>query len=465
MHLLGEMARAYFVVSDLHLCDIEEHPDGWKAYKSARFSFDRELDAQVEAFLADGGPDDERIVVLNGDIIDFDLVTATPEDAPFRVSAVERRRGMAATEPKSRWKLERILQDHPVFVGTLVRILAAGGRIVYVMGNHDMEFHFDGVKQALLDAVEARARADALEVDIARLRFEPWFFHVEGEIYVEHGQQYDYYTSFRYVLSPTVGRKRPRLALPMGNLSNRELMSEMGFFNPHASDYILNVYRYVTHWLRHYAFSSRNMLTRWLFGSFTVLGMLLRQKSILHRHPPDHETRLRELAERIDLPLAQVRALHALQAQPIINRWYRVVREFWIDRLVVAVVMTGSTIALALLPVPLWVKLMVPLSTFPLLFLIYEWFAHGDTIFSAEERSGHYAREIASIVSTQVVTFGHSHKPMTIPVAPGVTYVNTGTWAPVWVGDDEHALVPGLRNILTVRCDGGEAEVSLRSLT
>lgn len=456
------MARAYFVVSDLHLCDVEDHADGWKAYKSTKFLFDDALRRAVDSFLAEGDADDERVIVLNGDIIDFDLVTASPEDPPWPVTLAERRAGMAPTEPKSVWKLQRVLGDHPGFVGMLAAVMAGGHRVVYVMGNHDREFHFEGVQACLRGAVAAHALAHDTKIDHGLLSFAPWFFYVPGEIYVEHGQQYDYYTSFRYILAPLVpGRREPMLALPMGNLSNRELMSEMGFFNPHASDYILNVYRYVTHWLRHYAFSRRNIATRWFFGSFRVLLQLLRNKGAMQRHPPDHDALLAEFAQQTGLSVADVIALDNLKRQPITNRWYRVVREFWIDRLILGALMTGGTILLALSPIPLWVKLMVPLSSFPLLYLIYEWFAHGETIFSAEHQAGEYARAIAELVDTRVVTFGHSHTPLAFPVRAGVTYVNTGTWAPVWCHDQE--LAPGLRNVLIARFGDGPPEIALHS--
>ena len=456
--------RAYFVVSDLHLCDVEEHADGWKSYKSRRFVFDEALAEAVDEFLAAHADTDDCVVVLNGDILDFDLVTATPDPAPWPVSAAERRRGMDATDEKSVWKLRRMLEDHPDFVAMLARVIAAGHRVVYVMGNHDRELHFPPVREAFARAVNDRADDLGLAHDPTRLTFEPWFFYVPDEIYVEHGQQYDYYTSFRYLLSPTIpGRKRPTLALPMGNLSNRELMSEMGFFNPHASDYILNVYRYILHWLRHYAFSRRNIAIPWLIGSFVVMVKLLRTKGALQRRPPDHDADLVALAERVGLPADTVRRLDALKRQPITTRWYRVVREFWIDRVVVAALMTSGTVALALTPIPLWIKLMVPLSTFPLLFLIYEWFAHGETVFSAEDDAVGYARTIAALLPTPVVTFGHSHTPVVVPLRAGVTYANTGTWAPVWSRGDDQALVPGLRNVLVVEVDGAHVRAALQS--
>lgn len=457
------MVREYYVISDLHLCDVEEHRDGWKAYKSARFVFDEELAAVLAELLVRDEATDEKIVVLNGDIIDFDLVTVTPEDPPWPVSWSERRRGMDPTEDKSVWKLRRVLDDHPAFLSMLVQVLEAGHRIVYVLGNHDRELHFAAVRQAFVEAVAARAQTESVTIDLGRMTFEPWFFHVPGEIYVEHGQQYDYYTSFRYILAPTVpGRPEPTLALPMGNLSNRQLLTEMGFFNPHASDYILNVYRYFTHWLRHYAFSRRGMAIRWLAGSVVVMIRLLRNKAALERRPPDHERLLGELAERIGMEPSTIQALDRLKRAPITNRWYRVMREFWIDRVIVAIVMIGITLTLAASPIPLWIKLMVPLTTLPLLFAVYESFAHGETIFSAEHEASEYARAIARLLSVPVVTFGHSHAPLVVPLGKGATYVNTGTWAPIWTPRDQ-TLIPGLRNVLVVRLEDGEASLSLRS--
>jgi len=70
---------------------------------------------------------------------------------------------------------------------------------------------------------------------VAALQFEPWFYFVAGEIYAEHGHQFDPTTRSRTPLAPNGLQSRgPMLALPMGNLSNRYLMPRMGFFNPHA---------------------------------------------------------------------------------------------------------------------------------------------------------------------------------------------------------------------------------------
>jgi UDP-2,3-diacylglucosamine pyrophosphatase LpxH len=444
------MANRYLVLSDIHLCDMEDHADGWKAHKSRRFQFDEELESLVTAFEARAAPGDALTLVLNGDILDFDLVTAVPENPPWPVRRSERRYGLDATGPKSAWKLRYILGHHPRFAAILARFLAAGHQIVYLLGNHDRELHFPEVRQAFVEEVERAARALGLVgVRADAIRFEPWFFYVPGEIYVEHGQQYDYYSSFRNLLEPVVPTRRgPVLDLPMGNLTNRIFLSRMGYFNPHGSNYILNFFRYIHHWLKYYAFTRHSLVFPWLWGSVVVMLTLLWRRKRILQVPRGYEDRLRQAAKRAGVPLETVQAINRLQRLPIIHKFYRIVREFWIDRVFIAILMTGGTIALALGPVPLWVKLMVPLTAFPLLYSLYEWLAQGESVFTAEHEIPKYARQIAELTGVKVVTFGHTHRPRLIPLARDTTFVDTGSWAPVLEGESLEVLAPGYRNYL-----------------
>lgn len=459
-------ARAsYLVVSDLHLCDVEDNAGGWKVYKRSRFVYDREFAALLK-MARDGANGAPLTLVLNGDIVDFDLVTAVPDDPPWSVSLSERARGLDATEEKSAWKLSRVLDFHPVLLDALADLIAAGHRIVYVVGNHDREIHFPAVRETLWQALRDRLTTRGPKLVDDSLRFEEWFFHVPGEIYVEHGQQYDPYTSFFRLFSPTV--KLPlggeQLALPMGNLSNRYLMTRMGFFNPHASDYILNFFSYIAHWLRHYALSKRSLFLTYLVGSFVVVWKLVKVRPLLLLKPADLGERLREVADRMGIAPETARAIYALQRPPIITRFYRILREFWIDRLAIAMFMTFGTLVLALLPVPLWVKIMVPCSTFPLLFLIYEWAARGESIFTIERRFPNVARAIAALLPVKVVALGHTHVPRLIPIHKGAVFVDTGTWAPITQKVRPDMLAPGFRNYLWVTFgDGGEPVVRFGS--
>ena len=455
----------YLVVSDMHLCDVEEHPDGWKRYKARKFLVDDEFRDLVQEVATETAEDKSLVLVLNGDIIDFDLVTACPDDPPWPTTRRERFVGLKPTEAKSVWKLQWILGDHPVFVEALTRFVAAGHTIVYVLGNHDRELHFPKVKAAFFDAMQACANEKGLEIPDEPIHFEPWFYHVPGEIFAEHGQQYDFYCSYRYILNPVFESRagEPTIALPMGNLSNRNLMGGMGFFNPHGTDYILGAFAYVGHWLKHYAFTRRSIIWRWLVGSLVTLFALLAVKKQLLAHPPEgYEEAIADEAERSGLSHEAMAALIELQRPPITQRVFKILREFWIDRLLLTSVLVGGTVALALTPIPLWIKLMVPLSCFPLLLFIYEQVISGDTAANVDAKIHANASKIASVVPTKLITIGHTHIPHTFPLGRGVTFANTGTWAPIW----DHtgtALAPGLRNYLIVDFVGGEIFVDLDS--
>jgi hypothetical protein len=292
-------AHHYLVVSDLHLCDVEDHPDGWKRHKSSDWVFDDELDALVARFETRLAPGDRFTYVLNGDIFDFDLVTALPSPPPWPVRRLERLYGLDPSEPKSVWKLERILDDHPGFVATLGRLVAHGHDVVVTVGNHDRELWFEAVAEVLRQRVLAVAGPEG-DAPRGSVRVEPWFFHVQGEIFIEHGHQYDYYSSFRYNLEPIVQRHgETQIALSTGNLSNRFLLSNIGFFNPHATDFILSGLGYIRHWLRHYAFTRRMLILTWLLGSLRALLVLLATRARIERNPPrDYDRHIRAAAQR-----------------------------------------------------------------------------------------------------------------------------------------------------------------------
>jgi len=441
----------YLVVSDLHLCDIEDHADGWKRHKSSAWVYDDHLDDMVASFEARLAPGDGFTFVLNGDIFDFDLVTAVPDPAPFPVRPIEHRYGLDATAAKSAWKLERILSDHSRFVATLARLIERGHDVVVTMGNHDRELWFAEVQAVLREHVARACPPPDDSRPRGELVLEPWFFHVDGEIYVEHGHQYDFYSSYRYNLEPIVNRGgEDHVALSTGNLSNRYLLSNIGYFNPHATDFILGAFGYLRHWLRHYAFSRRMLILTWLIGSLRALVALFATRARLERHPPkDYVRHIHAAADRHRLAPATAEALYALRKEPITMRFYKIVREFWIDRLLLALLMTAGTVALALSGAALWVKLSVPLLAFPLTWFLYQWVAGNENALTVEHRSHLFALDIARILPVRAVVFGHTHAPAVMPLAHGVSFANSGTWAPTW--DPQLQPLPGLRNYVHVR--------------
>lgn len=452
----------YLVVSDLHLADIEDHADGWKRHKGSAAVFTRELDTMVDDHLGKVEGGDTFTFVLNGDIFDFDLVTAFPDDGSLGpLSATERRYGLDATAAKSRWKLDLILDHHPAFMATLGRLVATGHKVVLVAGNHDRELCFEDVAERFVQRVLEVAGVPTTARD--RVQVEPWFFHVPGEIYVEHGHQYDHYSSYTHNVDPTYDKGGERhLALCTGNLSNRYLLSKIGFFNPHATDFILSAGGYLAHWWRHYALTRRSLVFNWLLGSLRALFALLAIHRAQHRSPPpDYAAKVVAAGRRYGLDADTSERLHALRSPPVTTRFGKIVREFWIDRVLLSASLTGATVALALSPAALWVKLVVPLLAFPLFWFLYGWFVGNQNALTTGYRTLENARRIAELVDTPVIVFGHTHDSELVPLGRGLTYANSGTWAPSW--DASGRPTPGRETFVSVRACAGRCNANVGS--
>lgn len=456
------MADRYLVVSDLHLCDVEEHADGWRYYKSARYGFDGPFSELLSWFQRGvAGPGARRgrdTLVLNGDIFDFDLVSALPSEPPWPVSWFERRYGLNPTPEKSAWKLRLVLEHHPLFVEALASFIAGGGRVVYVLGNHDRELHFAAVRQVLVEAIGEALHRLGHAWDGEGLEFEPWFFHVPGALYVEHGNQYDAFSSYRDVLRPafTVRGEEEMLSLPMGNLSNRCLLGRMGSFNPFSDDYLRTGAGYIRHWLRHGSVSRGGLFRDWLSGSVVVMATMLRRRRLEDREPAPvgDDEHLERLARQRRLSPDQIRMLLALQCPPVSTRRFAALRKLWLDRLLFGAVAALGTAGLAATATPLWVRLGAPAFIIPLLYALYERVAGEEPEPEELQHITDRAEVIARLLGVPLVVFGHDHKPRQVTLPSGSTFVDCGAWAPI-TDDVARALVPGFRNFLELMVDRG----------
>jgi UDP-2,3-diacylglucosamine pyrophosphatase LpxH len=459
-------ARRYLIVSDTHLCDVEDHHDGWKRYKSAAFLRDGDLHALLERFMAQRQDGEELALVLNGDIFDFCVTTCVPDEPPWPVRRHERTRGLEPTEAKALWKLDLILEQHPDFVTALANYVGRGHRLVYVLGNHDHELHWPSLQRVLVDAIRARVASLGLACSEAPIRFEPWFYYDEGGLYVEHGHQYDIYSSFPHILCPTAQLGGEEiLALPLGGFSNRYLVSILGFFNPRSTDYICNVPGYFAHWLRFYAFTRRSILFGWLLGTLMVLVRVMRLRFMLWKQSAQHAQAMVDTALRFGLPWPALWQIDQLKPIPIYFRTFRILREFWLDRVGLALGLL-ALIMVAVAQAPFSPLLTLgTLSLFSLVAVVaYERTVATSGVFTVNEEAPEYARAITELLPVKVVVLGHTHQPSFVQLTKDSYFVNTGTWAPMftwrhWLGPD-----PGARHALFVTLDGGAVDLDLQVL-
>lgn len=408
------------VISDIHLCEVERTNGLWMRYRQAAFSPDSELAAMI-AELRRQVRGEPLTFVLNGDVFDFDAPRVIDEESVFH--------DLPRTAENAVTMMGAILDDHPIVIDALGQLLAEGHTVVFISGNHDVQLTLPAVRALLTSRLVAAASANSVRSDEgdealrARVAYRAWFHKTDDGIVIEHGNQYDAFCSYRYPMAP-FGRDTREIQPTMGSLATRNLISRMGYFNPHVdSSFMLSAPGYLLHWARYYLFSRRSLALAWMHGAVRTLLELLRVRD------PGTRVRRREniatAAKETGAPLGRV-ARHARLAQgPAEDRLDLVIRELWVDRaaLLSAVVLVGLVwFMVASGP------LLAGMALAPMLFVGYEFFVPKtplDATWRAVQRA---ARKVADIHRAKAVVFGHTHQPEGVWNG-GVFLGNTGSWS------------------------------------
>lgn len=403
------MAQRHVVVlSDLHLWQTTDSDDLWMRYRHRRFQPDTQL-ARLFSLLGERIPPGALELVLNGDIFDFDVPPifagqATSERSP-------------RTEAPAIERLRAILADHASFVFAVAKLLLLKHRVVFVIGNHDIQLHFAGVRDVLRQhLLAACAQLDPRldEHDQARLydqiEIHSWFYRSSGGIHIEHGQQYDPYCSVSDPVWPF--HVDGSLHNTVGTLVLEHVVGKLGYFNPNVErSYLLTTRQYLDHWLKYYWGSPRSLLRTFFFGSLRILFELLSENGICGRGPRAPELQ------------AADEAAHA----SLFEHWdiRATLRILHMDRMLLWLALLVSAVLACLSPLA---GLCLSLLVLGLYRALYPQRSHETAAVFMESQKT--ARRIACIYGARAVVFGHSHEP-SAHVEGGVFYGNSGTWVPM----------------------------------
>lgn len=431
---LGVSPVETIVLSDLHLADAEvDDPRRplWKAYKRADYFCDADFAALLAHLLATREAPLE--LVLNGDILDFDMVTKLPkpEEAEGKVSWLARQRGLSSEAWMSVFKLDVILNDHPLWCESLRRFVEAGHRVVFIIGNHDLELHWPEVKALL------RRRIGLAPEDESRLVICDWFYLSEGDSLITHGHVYDPHCAPRSVIEPFVRvRGRKRVQLPFGDMASRYMINGMGYLNPHAVDnYIMSAFQYVGFYLRYMLRGQPFLLFSWFWSAIATLAVSMREQwAPTIRQPLEINPRVRDIAERAKADPDMVHSLHALNVEPSAADPYVIISELWLDRglmfLFICFLATQAVLAVNVVwPISPWWGLLVFLLLFPL-FVLYA-STRKSRVFSEPLLTEERADLIQAITGAHQVVLGHTHVPELRQVGP-LCVLNSGSWSPAF---------------------------------
>jgi Calcineurin-like phosphoesterase len=420
--------RHTVVLSDVHLS--QAHPEDpsdplWMRYRRRAYHPDEDLLALVDHLLATRG--EEAIeLVWNGDVFDFDAPWVKGGESSFDEFPSDEA-GCAA-------HLARILADHPVWMRAAARLLGAGAghRLLIVSGNHDVELCWPAVRRAFREALARAAELEGRPLDAAalaeRVRFRAWFHVTEDGIYLEHGSQYDVFSSVRYAMLPLT-RERRAIHPQLGKLAFKRTGARMGYFNPYYEEtFYLGLPGYLKHWLRYYARSRRHIVRTWLQGSVRTAAEIWR-----HRHREDWSLENRALA-RAETGASDeaVDRTFALGARPAERTMLPILRELWLDRIaLLAVALAAPLLTLALggaRPALFTLAAVVALAA------VYERVTPKPDLRTYDSAPVE-VKQLFAIHGARAVCLGHTHRPSGVwegDAAAPRFLGNSGSWCPAF---------------------------------
>lgn len=418
---LGEpraMRRRTIVLSDVHLS--QAHPDDpedplWMSYRRREHHPDADFAALVDELLARYRGDDLELC-FNGDVLDF--------DAPWVKDGVSSFDEFPLDDEGCAGQAARIVADHEVWFRAVGRLLCAGHRVLFLSGNHDIELYWPGVRRAIRGALGRLTGLEAEELE-QRVRFRAWFHVTEDRIYLEHGSQYDHLNCARHAMLPLTAA-RDWIQPECGKLAFKRTGSRMGYFNPYYEEtFYMGLFGYLAHFNRFYARSKhRHIFRTWFLGSVATALEVWK-----HRGDDAHVDEANALAMReTGATLEQVRATQALRAEPGENTMIPILRELWLDRiLLIGVVVLLSSLAFLVGGVRIG-RLVTPALL--LLFIVYEVVTPKPDIRTYDSAPPE-VRGIFWIHGVRAICMGHTHRPFSVWDDEGF-YGNSGSWCPAF---------------------------------
>jgi UDP-2,3-diacylglucosamine pyrophosphatase LpxH len=409
------------VVSDLHVGS-GIGPDG--RYCGTENFFCDGAFARFLRQMHDEAGERGAVLVINGDLVDFLRITEIPdrgddlerwrsllaaigiersvEDLRGSIAAKERRYGLRTDDYKSVWKLDVAMRGHPELFDALAWWVGEGGAIIITKGNHDLEWYWPAVRNALrlllarrLAALDGRPLDAALLEDVvARLRFIDAAVTIDGEVRIEHGHLHDNYGR---VIGGAVLPGGRELNIPFGSFINRYLLNRLE--------------------------SSYSFLDN-IRPQADILPVLMRERfplalSVLFRHLPllfftVRKRYYRYMLRRV-VPFVIALALPILLIILWQQEWLRDLltrhgtpRSFLEDRAFeVLQYVAGPLLAYIVSRLFAWLQLAEP-----------------DTLSDVAEEM--MKRDDAP----PIITFGHTHNPDQFTIG-GKWFYNTGTWIPI----------------------------------
>lgn len=427
----------YLIFSDVHLgADLVQHVRPWTRERLKQIArIDRDLASMLDWYREHRDPERPWRLIIAGDLVDFIGMSIAPlEGAPLAsaLSAEEELNGLGSSRDRAVAKMRAVARRHGLVFEKLARFVADGHSLVLVRGNHDIDFHWDEARAAFVEAIVERAGEERREELAGRIEFHPWFYYVEGLLYVEHGHQYDELCSYPHLLAPVLPHDPKQISWSLSDVLLRFVVrptpgvGSEGHEHHGALDYIrlafaLGIVGMIRLGQRYLRAGAHALRTTW---SYVGSGP--------SRIAAEHERALELLSTQTRLGVERLRALAALAPPSATSRPMAILRSLMLDRVALVAISTLVLVSVFGLhlafDIGLLTAALVATPTLASAVGLAIWSSRFRVIdpSDAMRRS---AESIARMLPVLYVVMGHTHQPVVQSLAPNTTYVNVGNWA------------------------------------
>ena len=447
----------YLLFSDIHLgADLVQHVRPWTAerlLKPARA--DDDIPPMLDWYRENRDPDRPWCLVIAGDMVDFIGMSISPQqDRPLRTALndEEEVHGLGSAPDHGALKMHAVARRHPTVFRALARFVEAGNHLVVVRGNHDVDFHWDEVQKAFVEALASHLPTLSeceTQTFASRIEFHPWFYYVHGLLYVEHGHQFDATCSYWHWLAPLSPSDPQRIHWTLSDWLLRHVVRPTPGLG--ADGHGENG---MSHYLRFASASGLKGCLRLARRYLRTLRRIMRSGREFWSEKAkairlEHERRMDEIARGMRVSLEHVREIAALWPAPVSRGRLPVLRIAFLDRPLLVGVWLSWVAALAVLGLPMSGLLLYAAASGLLVASYLRWSTRKrrkevDPI-PVMKRA---AKRIAELLPTRFVVMGHTHDPVVETLSDRATYINLGAWH---VDDLEHEGGEASRTHLVLR--------------
>lgn len=454
----GDALCDYLLLSDVHLgSDLVQHIRPWASQQWLQQAPD--IDAPLMALFEhyrvrpSGRP---LTLVFAGDFLDLVGVCIGSDGAPLRtpLSREEQAHGLGSAADHVTRKLEAIAARHQGVFRALARFLEAGNRLVVVRGNHDVELHWQAARAAFVRAVVQHA-SEALRPQLAgQIQICPWFFHVPGLLYVEHGHEFDATCSYGDPLMPTCPRDPRRIRASAFSVLLRQVARPTRGLSSVSYGYVgMGAYVGLLHKLG--LRGSVGIASRYARASLRLLREGLPVTGAGQRRLRRAQVALRRFARSHGISAERLADLRGLYARPTAESPLEVARLLYLDRMVAGTAALGCVVAAGVSAGPV----AAVFGTSAALLSVYAGIGLRSNQ-APHESLKQGARRIARLFDARWIVMGHTHAPVSEEVEAGTHYVNLGSWGEDDPPDERKVDHAALRSFLLVEQHGARASAS-----